>query len=75
MTDIEKAIDLFFRDEEIPEFEPCMTQEELRNLGGKIVKFEPKDAVFLGGYFEPYHDVRVYEKDGEYFHVYDYIGD
>lgn len=63
--------------DEYVETKPEMTADELRQLGGKIVKAweVPDGARYIGGYFEPYHDVTVYEKDGEYYHVYFYIGD
>ena len=52
-----------------------LTSDELRAIDGKTVKFAPEGANYLGFYFDPYADVAVYEKEGEYFKTYRYVGD
>lgn len=46
-------------------------------IRGKMVNSweVPEGAKKVGYRFEPYHDVTVLEKDGEYYEVWFYIGD
>lgn len=52
-----------------------LTEDELRTLTSKRVKFAPEGAKFLGVIWEAYTDVRFYEKDDKYFHTIENIGD